>query len=78
VSWWGAFGIVVGLLVLGVLVAAALLDRRARAQGVRYHPEMARKLRTERGELRRKRDGHELRTGRPRRGEPREHRHVVD
>jgi hypothetical protein len=52
VTWWAVFGIVVGVLVIGALVAAALLDRRARARGVRYHPEMARTLRKQRGELR--------------------------
>jgi hypothetical protein len=52
VGWWEVFGIVVGVLVVGALVAAALLDRQARARGFRYRPEMARSLRKQRGELR--------------------------
>jgi hypothetical protein len=70
VTWWGVFVTVVGVLLVGALVAAALLDRRARRAGVRYHPEIARKLRTQRGELRQKRAAALFRPGRSRRGEP--------
>jgi hypothetical protein len=52
VTWWEVFGIVVGVLLVGALVAAVLLDRQARARGYRYRPEMARSLRKQRGELR--------------------------
>jgi len=69
VTWWSVFGVVVGVLVVAALVAAALLDRRARARGLRYHPEMARSLRKQRGELRDRRAADVLRSRR-RRGSP--------
>jgi hypothetical protein len=64
VTWWGVFVAVVGVLVVGALVAAALLDRQARRAGSRYHPEIARKLRTQRGELRQKRAAQVFHRGR--------------
>jgi hypothetical protein len=42
VTWLGAFLTVAGVLVVLGLVAAAVLDRRARAQGQRLHPQPAR------------------------------------
>jgi hypothetical protein len=68
VTWWGVFEVVVGVLLVAALVAAGLLDRRARARGLRYHPEMARSLRKQRGELRDRRAADVLRSRRRRRG----------
>jgi hypothetical protein len=68
VTWWSVFEVVVGVLVVAALVAAALLDRRARARGLRYHPEMGRSLRKQRGELRDRRAADVLRSRRRRRG----------
>jgi hypothetical protein len=67
VTWWAVFGLVIGVLLVGALVGAAVADRRARARGVRYHPELARSMRRRRGELRDQRAAAVLRTrhGRP-------------
>jgi hypothetical protein len=70
VTWWGVFGLVAGGLVVGSLVAAALLDRRARSRGFRYHPEMGRSLRRHRGELNDRRAAALLRSGRRRSTDP--------
>jgi hypothetical protein len=52
VTWWGVFVTVV-LVVLGlVLVVAGLMDRHARAHGYRLDPDLARRLRRHRGDLR--------------------------
>jgi hypothetical protein len=48
VTWWGVFGTVLLALLAGVLVVAALMDRRARARGYRYRPDMAKALRKRR------------------------------
>ena len=47
-TWWGVFVTVLLVVVAGVLVVAALMDRHARAHGYRYHPEMAKALRKRR------------------------------
>jgi hypothetical protein len=52
VTWWNVFEVVAVGLLVAVLVTAALLDRRARATGRRYHPEMGKVYRRRRGELR--------------------------
>jgi hypothetical protein len=42
VTWLGAFLTVAGVLVVLVVLGAAVLDRRARAQGHRLHPQPVR------------------------------------
>lgn len=45
---WGVFVTVLLALLAGVLVVAALLDRRARARGYHYRPQVAKALRKRR------------------------------
>lgn len=71
------FGLVTGVLLVVALVGAGLADRRARARGVRYHPELARSMRRRRGELRDQRAAAALRTRQGRRSAAPERDHPV-